>query len=59
MIATLRREHSRLSERIECLARNRDAIADYLDTVLSSSQRTTRAGLESRLAALPVEIDAA
>jgi hypothetical protein len=35
MIATLRREHSRLSERIECLARNRDAIADYLDTVLS------------------------
>ena len=35
MIATLRREQARLSERIECLIRNRDAIADYLDTVLS------------------------
>ncbi|MGW3606211.1 MerR family transcriptional regulator [Micromonospora sp. NPDC005161] len=35
MIATLQREQARLSERIECLTRNRDAIADYLDTVLS------------------------
>jgi DNA-binding transcriptional MerR regulator len=34
MIATLRREQDRLSERIECLARNRDAIAGYLDNVL-------------------------
>ena len=34
MIATLRREQARLSERIEFLTRNRDAIADYLDTVL-------------------------
>jgi DNA-binding transcriptional MerR regulator len=34
MIATLQREQARLSERIECLTRNRDAIADYLDTVL-------------------------
>jgi DNA-binding transcriptional MerR regulator len=36
MITTLQREQARLSERIECLTRNRDAIADYLDTVLSA-----------------------
>ncbi len=35
MIATLQREQVRLSERIECLTRNRDAMADYLRTVLS------------------------
>jgi DNA-binding transcriptional MerR regulator len=35
MIATLRREQAGLSERIECLTRNRDAIADYVDKVLS------------------------
>src|SRR5215218_1120881 len=35
MIATLQREQSRLSERIEFLTRNRNAIADYLDKVLS------------------------
>jgi DNA-binding transcriptional MerR regulator len=35
MIATLRREHARLTDRIECLTRNRDAIADYVDKVLS------------------------
>lgn len=35
MIATLQREQVRLSQRIEFLTRNRDAIADYLDTVLS------------------------
>jgi DNA-binding transcriptional MerR regulator len=35
MIATLRREQARLSERIECLTRNRDSIADYVDKVLS------------------------
>jgi DNA-binding transcriptional MerR regulator len=35
MIATLQREHARLSERIEFLARTRDAIAGYLDKVLS------------------------
>ncbi|WP_326837732.1 MerR family transcriptional regulator [Amycolatopsis rhabdoformis] len=43
MIATLRREQARLSERVECLARNRDAIADYLGTVL----RVTSADTES------------
>jgi DNA-binding transcriptional MerR regulator len=35
MVATLRHEQARLSERIECLTRNRDAIADYLEQVLS------------------------
>jgi DNA-binding transcriptional MerR regulator len=35
MIATLQREQARLSERIEFLTRNRDAIADYLEKVLS------------------------
>lgn len=34
MIATLQREQARLSDRIECLSRNRDAIVDYLDKVL-------------------------
>jgi DNA-binding transcriptional MerR regulator len=34
MVATLQHEQARLSERIVCLARNRDAIADYLDKVI-------------------------
>ncbi|SIR89208.1 hypothetical protein SAMN05444858_12511 [Micromonospora avicenniae] len=34
MVDTLQHEQARLSERIECLTRNRDAIADYLETVL-------------------------
>ena len=46
MIDTLRREQARLSERIEFLTRNRDAIADYLDTVLSVKSANT----ESRAA---------
>ncbi|MDT0469868.1 MerR family transcriptional regulator [Streptomyces gibsoniae] len=41
MIATLQREQVRLAERIECLTRNRDAIADYLDTVLSVRSANT------------------
>jgi DNA-binding transcriptional MerR regulator len=41
MIATLQREQARLSERIECLTRNRDAMADYLDTVLSVRSAST------------------
>jgi hypothetical protein len=32
---TSSREQARLSERIEVLTRNRDAVADYLDTVIS------------------------
>ena len=35
MIDTLRHEQDRLSERIDFLTRNRDAIADYVDKVLS------------------------
>jgi DNA-binding transcriptional MerR regulator len=35
MIATLQREQAGLSQRIECLTRNRDAIAGYLDKVLT------------------------
>ncbi|MEU1601601.1 MerR family transcriptional regulator [Streptomyces sp. NPDC005708] len=41
MIATLQREQVRLSERIECLTHNRDAITDYLDTVLSVRSANT------------------
>lgn len=33
LIATLERERDRMTERVECLTRNRDAIAEYLDTV--------------------------
>ncbi|MFF4417706.1 MerR family transcriptional regulator [Streptosporangium sp. NPDC001559] len=33
MIATLEHERDRMTERIQSLTRNRDAIADYLDTV--------------------------
>ncbi|MEU1621155.1 MerR family transcriptional regulator [Streptomyces sp. NPDC005722] len=40
MVATLRREQAGLSERIEFLTRNRDAIADYLDTVLRVTSAT-------------------
>jgi hypothetical protein len=43
MIATLQRGQARLSERIECLTRNEDAIADYLETVLSVRSANTEA----------------
>lgn len=33
MLATLERERDRMTERITCLTRNRDAIAEYLDVV--------------------------
>lgn len=33
MIATLELERNRMTERIKCLTRNRDAIADYLDAL--------------------------
>ncbi|TDY09479.1 DNA-binding transcriptional MerR regulator [Mycolicibacterium litorale] len=39
MLATLRREQDRLSERIEFLTRNRDAIAEYVEKVLSVKAR--------------------
>ncbi|MEV5319343.1 MerR family transcriptional regulator [Streptomyces sp. NPDC052687] len=37
-IATLERELERISERIQCLVRSRDAIADYLETTRRSQQ---------------------
>ncbi|MEH6373158.1 MerR family transcriptional regulator [Streptomyces sp. KLMMK] len=33
MLATLELERDRMTERIECLIRNRDAVSEYLDTV--------------------------
>ncbi|WP_433186536.1 MerR family transcriptional regulator [Actinoallomurus sp. CA-150999] len=33
MIGTLERERDRMTDRIECLTRNRDAIAEYLEAV--------------------------
>ncbi len=36
-IAILEREHERMTERIRCLVRNRDAIADYLDAVRAAA----------------------
>lgn len=41
MIGTLERERDRMTERIECLIRNRDAIADYLNTVRSNKSADT------------------
>jgi hypothetical protein len=41
MIVTLQHEQARLSERIGFLPRNRDAIADYLDAVLSGKSANT------------------
>ena len=38
MLATLERERDRMTERIECLTRNRDAVAEYLDTVRSDAR---------------------
>ncbi|MFJ9414573.1 MerR family transcriptional regulator [Streptomyces sp. NPDC101227] len=35
MLATLELERDRMTERIECLIRNRDAVAEYLDVVRS------------------------
>ncbi|MEH1124069.1 MerR family transcriptional regulator [Micromonospora sp. CPCC 206061] len=37
-IATLDRELDRMTQRIECLTRNRDAIAKYLDAVRANAQ---------------------
>ncbi|TVT60852.1 MerR family transcriptional regulator [Amycolatopsis rhizosphaerae] len=36
MLATLEHELERMTHRIHCLARNRDAIAEYLDAVRST-----------------------
>ncbi|WP_017591961.1 MerR family transcriptional regulator [Nocardiopsis potens] len=37
MLATLERELDRMSRRVECLSRNRDAIAEYLDAVRATA----------------------
>ena len=47
MIVTLRREQARLTERIEFLTRNRDAVADYLDKVLSVKAANTESSVTS------------
>jgi DNA-binding transcriptional MerR regulator len=39
MIATLERQRDRMTERINCLTRNRDAVSEYLDAVRSCSPR--------------------
>ncbi|MGW0561538.1 MerR family transcriptional regulator [Streptomyces sp. NPDC003016] len=38
MLATLELERDRLTERIECLTRNRDAMADYLEAVRDNNR---------------------
>ncbi|MEU7145377.1 MerR family transcriptional regulator [Nocardia sp. NPDC046473] len=40
MLSILDREHDHLTQRIDCLTRNRDAIADYLRTVRSRGTAT-------------------
>ncbi|MEE1782646.1 MerR family transcriptional regulator [Streptomyces sp. SP17BM10] len=37
MIATLENERDRMSDRIRCLTRNRDAIAEYLEAVRATA----------------------
>ncbi|CAM4223651.1 MerR family transcriptional regulator [Nocardiopsis rhodophaea] len=41
MIATLEHERDRMTDRIRCLTRNRDAISAYLEAVLDDSCRDT------------------
>ncbi|MFI1581838.1 MerR family transcriptional regulator [Embleya sp. NPDC020630] len=38
MIATLEHERDRMTERVNCLIRNRDAIAEYLDAVRTDNR---------------------
>lgn len=40
MIATLEHERDRMTQRLECLARNRDAIAEYLEAVRDCEEIT-------------------
>ncbi|MEV4759157.1 MerR family transcriptional regulator [Micromonospora sp. NPDC049559] len=39
MLATLERERDRMTERIACLTRNRDAVAEYLDAVRAGDRQ--------------------
>lgn len=41
MLATLEHERDRMTERIQCLNRNRDAIAEYLDVVCADPSLTS------------------
>jgi DNA-binding transcriptional MerR regulator len=38
MLATLERERDRMTDRIRCLTRNRDAVAEYLDAVRAGAR---------------------
>ncbi|MEU7703293.1 MerR family transcriptional regulator [Streptomyces sp. NPDC015492] len=38
MLATLEEERDRMTERIRCLTRNRDAVAEYLDAVRGKAE---------------------
>ena len=40
MLATLTRERDRMTQRIRCLERNRDAVSDYLAEVSRAPART-------------------
>lgn len=42
MLATLERERDRMTHRIQCLTRNRDALTGYLDTVRSNHDVRSR-----------------
>jgi DNA-binding transcriptional MerR regulator len=48
MIATLEHERDRMTDRVRCLTRNRDAIAEYLEAVLSGDR--TDCGRETSMA---------
>lgn len=39
MLATLEPERDRMTARIECLVRNRDAVAEYLEAVRNNTRR--------------------
>ncbi|MYS11845.1 MerR family transcriptional regulator [Streptomyces sp. SID6041] len=42
MLATLEDERDRMTERIRCLTRNRDAVAEYLDAVRGKAEQHVR-----------------
>ncbi|MCX5208973.1 MerR family transcriptional regulator [Kitasatospora sp. NBC_00240] len=44
MLATLTLERDRMTERINCLIRNRDSVAEYLDAVSGGPAADTRPG---------------
>jgi DNA-binding transcriptional MerR regulator len=52
-IATLERERDRMSDRIRCLERNRDAIAGYLDAVRAAQDAARSRSANPAEAAVP------